>query len=180
MLKLKIKGTESYDEESGMFVYEDPFDLELEHSLVSLSKWESLFKKPFLGREAKTSEETIAYIMCMILDDKVDPLIVNKLEQGHINVIKEYIEDSKTATTIKKDGGSGGSRAIVTSELIYSWMVAYRIPFECQHWHLSRLLMLINVIDVQNKPQKKMSRNELLSRNKALNEQRRRALNSKG
>lgn len=180
MLKLIVHGEESYDEVKNEFIVTESFELELEHSLVSLSKWESIFKKPFLGKDNKTADETIAYIMCMMLDDTVDTKIVDKLSQQHINIIRNYIEETQSATTINNNNSGGPSRQIITSELIYAWMVNYRIPFECQHWHLSRLLMLINVIHIQNQPQKKMSKKEILNRNRALNEQRRKAMGTTG
>ncbi len=177
MLTINIPDMEFYDEIKNEFVYVKSQKLVLEHSLVSLSKWESKWKKPFFDKKPKTKEESIDYIRCMTVNS-VDPLIYKCITNRIMQAVNAYIEDPMTATTINQKNAP--SREIVTSELIYYWMVALSIPFECQKWHLNRLLTLINVCNIKNKPPKKMSRKDLVSRNAKLNAARRKALNTSG
>lgn len=180
MLRITIPSSEQYDEITNTFISTKEQKIDLEHSLVSISKWESKWKKPFLSREQKTIEETIDYIRCMTVTKNVDPMIYYSIPVDVVNKINDYIEDPMTATWINNKEGRSTSRQIITSELIYYWMVSYRIPFECQKWHLNRLLMLIQVCDEKNKPPKKMSKQQILSRNAALNASRRAKLHSNG
>lgn len=180
MLTVTIPSAERFDEETNTFITTKAQTLQLEHSLVSLSKWEAKWCKPFLTKEQKTSEEIIDYIRCMTITQNVDPNIYYSMTTEILQKIVDYIEAPMTATTIndQKKGGSG--REIVTSELIYYWMVAAQIPFECQKWHLNRLLMLIRICEIKNAPPKKMSKHEILSRNKSLNAARKAALGTSG
>lgn len=185
MLKIVVPSKvigEEYDEVKNEFI---PIKtkqqiLTLEHSLVSLSKWEAKWHKPFLSKKPRTNEESIDYIRCMTLTQNVDPNVYLALTPQLIAEVSAYINTSMTATTFSKQNGGPPNHEIVTSELIYYWMVSYGIPFECQKWHLSRLLTLINVCNVKNAPKKKMSRREILASNHALNAARRRKLNSRG
>lgn len=177
MLTLIIPETELYDEIQNEFRIIKEQKIVLEHSLVSISKWESKWHKPFLSKENKTHEETIDYIRCMTVNS-VDPIIYNYITYSMINQVNKYIEDPMTATTIKNR--EPPSREIITSEIIYYWMVALQIPFECQKWHLNRLLTLIQVCNIKNKPPKKMGKRELMSRNASLNAARRKALHTSG
>lgn len=179
MLKLTIKGDEYFDDETSMFVYSDPTTVTIEHSLVTVSKWESIWMKPFLSKTPKTNEEMFSYLECMMLDTDDTKQLVRKLTKSQVDTISNYIDSPMTATTVS-DNRKSGSRQIVTSELIYSWMVALNIPFECENWHLNRLLMLIKVCNAQHEPPKKMSNREILARNKALNDSRRKALGTRG
>lgn len=180
MLRIEIVIAESFNDDTQEFITEDSKELHLEHSLVSLSKWESKWEKPFLGNKDVTSDELLDYIKCMTLND-VDDDIYNELTQKNVDDIAEYIQGSHTATTISGSGGKKkNSREVVTSELIYYWMVAHRIPFECQYWQLNRLMTLVQICNVQNQPEKKMSKRELLERNKTLNAERRAKYNTKG
>ena len=154
--------------------------LNLEHSLVSISKWESKWKKPFISRDPKTEEESLDYIRCMTINPNVNPVVYYNIPPSVFESIRQYIDDPMTATWISSSEHRPPSRQIITSEVIYYWMVSYRIPMECQKWHLNRLLMLIQVCDEKNKPPKKMSKNQILSRNAALNAARRAKLHSKG
>ena len=177
MLTLIIPETELYDEINNEFRYIKEQKIVLEHSLVSISKWESRWHKPFLSREDKTHEETIDYIRCMTVNT-VNPIVYDYISSGMINQVNKYIDDPMTATTIShKDPPN---REIITSEIIYYWMVALQIPFECQKWHLNRLLTLIKVCNIKNKPPKKMGKKEIMSRNAALNAARRKALHTSG
>ncbi len=154
--------------------------LSLEHSLVSLAKWESKWCKPFLSNDKeKTYEETLDYIRFMTVTQNVDPRVYENLSRENIQKINDYIEAPMTATTIREKGGKG-SKEIVTAELIYYWMIALQIPFECQKWHLNRLLMLIRVCNVKNQPSKKMSKRDVMSRNTSLNAARRKAMGQRG
>lgn len=171
---------EQYDEKTGMFIDPKTRTLQLEHSLVSLSKWESKWHKPFLHSD-KTNEEIMDYVRCMTLTQNVTPDIYDKLSAKNINDIESYIDNSMTATTFSDEGPGKKNSEIVTSELIYYWMVAYQIPFDpCQKWHLNRLITLIRVCGVKNQPPKKMTKGEIMKRNAILNAQRRAKLNSKG
>lgn len=179
MLEIKIKTTELWDDEKEEFIDPKEETLKLEHSLVSLSKWESKWHKPFITKEQKTREETIDYIRFMTLNKNVDPDIYYCLSDADMSKINQYIDDPMTATTFSgKDKGT--SREQITAELIYYWMIALNIPFECQKWHLNKLLTLIRVCNIKNAPPKKMGKNDLMRRNAALNAARRKQLNSKG
>ena len=180
MLEIIIPATEQWDEKNQEFITSKEQILRLEHSLVSLSKWESKWKKPFLSNKEKTYEETIDYIKCMTLTQNVNDTVYNLLDKDNIEKINKYIGDPMTATTFKEDPNKKGGREIITSELIYYWMISLNIPFECQKWHLNRLLTLIKVCGIKNQPPKKMSKKDVMSRNAALNAARRKQMNSRG
>ena len=170
---------EYYDEEKNEFVYYDDHTIELEHSLVSISKWEAKWCKPFLTSTEKTAEEILDYVRCMTIDNELTLEEYARLTEDNLKAINEYIGSPMTATTFAKERNSGG-REIITSEIIYYWMVALNIPFECQYWHLNRLLTLVKVCNIKNNPPKKMSKQEVLARNRALNEARKREMNTRG
>lgn len=181
MLKISIPlGPEGFDEESGEFVSAESYVLELEHSLYSLSKWESKWHKPFLDNKGMTDEEATDYIKCMTINKDVDESIYYRLTAKNVEQINEYIVEPMTATTFSDNKGGKGGREIITAELIYYWMVALQIPFECQYWHLGRLLTLIRVCNIKNAPPKKRGKQDIMRQNAALNAQRRAKLNSKG
>lgn len=178
-ITITVPGVELFDEDKQQFVYTEDTVLVLEHSLVSLSKWEQIFQKAFLGPEAKTSEETIAYIHAMCLDDNIDGSVLLRLTQENVQEINRYIENPMTATTFSKMSGAP-SREIVTNEIIRYWMVTFQIPLEYETRHLNQLFTLVKVVNEKNKPQKKMSRSELAQRNRELNEQRKQKLGTTG
>lgn len=181
MLQITIPARDDlWDEPNGEFVTSKEQKLVLEHSLVSLSKWESKWCKPFLSRQEKTTEETIDYIRCMTLTQNVNPKVYNFLTDENIRDVNAYIEAPMTATWFSNSNTGKQNREQITAELVYYWMIVLNIPFECQKWHLNRLLTLIRVCEIKNSPPKKMSRSEILSRNAALNAARRKQLNSKG
>ena len=180
MLRITIPAVEQWDEIKQEFVSTKEQTLSLEHSLVSLSKWESKWCKAFLTKQEKTLEETLDYIKFMTLTQNVDPEVYNYLTNGNISEINEYIEVPMTATYFSDEKTSKTSREQVTAELIYYWMIALNIPFECQKWHLNRLLTLIKVCNIKNQPPKKRSKKDIMSRNAALNAARRKQLNTKG
>jgi len=153
----------------------------LEHSLVSLSKWESKWHKPFFTKGEKTNIESLDYIRCMtITPSDIDPLCYLGIPSHTIDTIHKYIEDSMTATTFSKDEHKVTNREIVTAEIIYYYMITLNIPFECQKWHLNRLLTLINVCNLKNQKPKALSQSETIARNRALNAERKARLNTKG
>ena len=180
MLQITIPAVELWDERKQEFITTKEQTLQLEHSLVSLSKWESKWCKPFLNKQKKTFEETLDYIKCMTLTQNVDPEVYNYLTNENIKEINEYIGAPMTATYFSDEKTSKTNREQVTAELIYYWMIALNIPFECQKWHLNRLLTLIKVCSIKNQPPKKRSKKDIMSRNAALNAARRKQLNTKG
>ena len=171
---------EGWDEEKQEFVEPKSQTLQLEYSLVSISKWESKWQKPFYSKKDMSTEETLDYIKCMTLTKNVDPDVYNHLTQENIKTILDYIGNPMTATTFGKETNSGNNREVITSELIYYWMIASNIPFECQKWHLNRLITLIRVCSIKNAPPKKRSKRDIMSRNAALNAARRKQFNSNG
>lgn len=179
MLKIIVPEMEYYDELNEEFIFAKEQVLQLEHSLVSISKWEAKWHTPFLDGKDKTFEQLIDYVRCMTITQNVNEEVYSRLTESNMNDINDYIENPMTATTFS-DNRQTPNREIITSEVIYYWMVSFNIPFECQKWHLNRLLTLIKVCNVKNNPPKKMSRNEILQRNKALNEARKKKLNTKG
>lgn len=180
MLELVIKSEELYDEANEEFVDQDSFTLRLEHSLVSLSKWESFFKKPFLSKGDKSQEELLWYIQAMNQTPNVPPEVFSRLGASEIDEINKYINDSMTATWFSEVPGSKGNTEIITAELIYYWMIAFTIPVEFEHWHLNRLLTLIRVCNIKNSKPKKMSKAEAAARQRQLNEQRLKELGTTG
>lgn len=180
MLQITLPAIEQWNEAKQEFVQTKGQTLQLEHSLVSLSKWESKWNKPFLTKDAKTNEETLDYIKCMTINQHVDPDVYNGLNMDHIRMINSYIEAPMTATTFNESKQNRHSREIITSELIYYWMIALNIPFECQKWHLNRLLTLIRVCNIKNTPPQKMSKQATARQYAQLNAARKQRMNTKG
>ena len=178
MLRIKIPAAKGWDPIKEEFIDLPETTLNLEHSLLSMSKWESIYHKPFLSRQEKTREETIEYIKCMTMDEDVDPYVYYMLTEDNLNAISDYIENPMTATTVREQKGQ--SRRIITNEVLYFQMFSYGIPKECENWHLNRLITLLKVFNAETAPQKSMSKTEILERNHKLNMQRRAMLNSKG
>lgn len=180
MLQITIPATEKWDEIKETFISTKEQTLELEHSLASLSKWESRWHKAFLSRQDKTFEETIDYIKCMTITRDINPNVYYNLTNENINQINKYIDEPMTATVISETNMGGTSREPITAEIIYYWMVSLNIPFECEKWHLNRLITFIKVCSIKNSPPKKMSKRSILRQNAALNEARKKQLNTKG
>ena len=181
MLRIEIPiSPEGWDEENEEFVESKVQTLQLEHSLVSLSKWESKWCKPFFSTDDKTYEEVLDYIKCMTLTQNVKPEVYKYLTEKNITEITDYINAPMTATTFNETSTKGRGRDIITSELIYYWMITFNIPVEFQKWHINRLLTLIRVCEIKNSPGKKMSSKEITSQYAALNAARKKKLNTKG
>jgi hypothetical protein len=180
VLITEVPMREGFDRKKKEFVTLVGFDLKLEHSLVSLSKWESNFKKPFLSDEPKTPEETLWYVKTMILNDEVPEDLFDKISKRNFEEIYAYIDDPMTATWFNEVVNRKRNTEVITAEVIYYWMVEFNIPVEFQHWHLNRLLTLIKVCNQKKSPPKKMSPREILERQRSLNEQRLAKLGTKG
>ena len=197
MLKIVIKSKEHYDEDRNVFFMFPAKDtqLTLEHSLLSISKWEEKWHKPFLNDEQLTEEQTLDYIRCMCVNpssDSVDMMLLLNLSEENVKEINNYIANKMTATFFNdKDIKKKSDKRIVTNELIYYWMTAYQIPFSCEKWHINKLLTLIKVCNAENeaanekaksstnKKVPKMSKSQIASRD-ALNAKRKAALHTKG
>lgn len=180
MLQITIPAAEQWDEVNQEFVNLKEQTLQLEHSLVSISKWESKWNKAFLSSKEKSVEETIDYVRCMTLTKNVKPEIYNFLTADNLSEINRYIDAPMTATYFMEDESKSGGRETITSELIYYWMIALNIPFECQKWHLNRLLTLVKVCNIKNAPPKRKSKQDIMRRNAKLNAERRKKMHSKG
>lgn len=180
MLTITVGSEPTYDEETGEFGSQGGFELQLEHSLVSLSKWESMHEKPFLDTQNKTEEEITSYIECMMLSPNPPGDFFLRLSKENIEEINDYISRKMTATWFSEVQPQSRNSEIVTSELIYYWMTAFNIPFECENWHLNRLFTLIRICNIKQEKPKEMSRAEVARRNRELNEQRRKMLGTKG
>lgn len=181
MLQITVPDIELYDEEKEEFINVKGQTLRLEHSLVSLRKWESKWCKSFLSKTSnKTDEELLDYIKCMTVTQNVNPDIYKYLPPASIQQVYDYINAPMTATVFSEDKSSKNNREVITAEIIYYWMIALNIPFECQTWHLNTLLTLIRVCNIKNQPPKKRSKKDIMSRNAALNAARRKQLNTRG
>lgn len=184
MLEIIIQKGEFFDEKTQEFIMMNKdTKLQLEHSLISLKKWESKWHKPYLKDEDKTIEEIIDYVRCMTINHIEDQSVYNCLSSDNIKQITDYIRNPMTATWFSKDKSTGTpkfSEAVITNEIIYYWMISLNIPVEFQKWHLNQLLTLIKVVNIKNSPKKKMSREEEATQRKALNAARRAKYNSKG
>ncbi len=180
MLQLVVPGLEKYDEVNNEFIYVSEQTLTLEHSLLSISKWESTYCKPFLTDKGLTYEETINYIRCMTLDENVDPEVYTRITNTQIEIVKQYMNAPMTATVVTDSKSKKGNNKIITNELVYYWMITSNIPMECETWHFNRLMMLIRVYNAESQPARKMSMRERMTQNRALNASRRKQLNSKG
>ena len=180
MLRITIPAAELWDEVNERFIYTNEQTLQLEHSLVSLSKWESKWRKAFLGKQDKTEEEILDYIKCMTITQNVNPEVYTRLTASNYKEINAYIEAPMTATFFSEDSLPKSNHEIVTAELIYYWMIAFNIPVEFQKWHLNKLLTLIRVCSIKNNPPKRRSKREIMKRNAALNAARKKRLNTRG
>lgn len=184
MLVITVPAVESFDEATSTFVEFDAVTIELEHSLASISKWESEFERAFLGPDPHTQEQVIGYIRCMCTTPNVDPSIFLRLSSENFDQINAYINRKMTATWFSETKQSGRGREVVTSEVVYFWMSHYSIPFEAEHWHFNKLMTLIRVANAKNDTGKKKpdraTRAEMLRQRRALNERRKAELGTSG
>ena len=181
MLTITIPASEYYNQkEDRFYTLSKPQTITLEHSLVSISKWEAKWHKPYLSEDPKTLEESIDYVRCMTLTQNVKPDVYNFLSRDNFLDINAYINDPMTASSVSNKNEKRRSREIVTSELIYYWMIALTIPMKCEKWHLNRLLMLIRICEAKQEPLKKMSKGDVMRSNKSLNAARRKKTGSRG
>lgn len=180
MLTIIIPQAELWDERNECFIYTKERKLQLEHSLVSIAKWESKWGKPFITKADKTTEEIVDYVRCMTITQNVPDECYNYLTNKNIQEVNDYIALPMTATWFRERKNVSPNREQVTAELIYYWMISFNIPMECQKWHLNRLLTLIRVFNEKNQPKKKMSQKDLLRQHAAINAANRKRFNSKG
>ncbi len=180
MLRIVIGATENYDDSSSEFVKQGGIEIDLEHSLLSVSKWESKHEVPFLNKEEKTGEEVLDYIRCMCLTPDTPPELFHNLSQANIEDINRYIDRKMTATWFAEEHGAPKTSEVITAELIYYWMTVFQIPFEAEHWHLNKLFTLIRICNIKQAKPKKMSRQEIAARNRELNAKRKERFNTTG
>jgi len=180
MLEITVPGIEFFDDDTEEFITVGDTVIRLEHSLVSLSKWESLWEKPFLSEEAKTVEQTMSYIRLMLLTPNVATDVLVRLSEDNINDINGYINAKQSATFFNESIQPAHKKEIITSELIYYWMLTLNVPIECEEWHLNRLFTLIKVCSEKNAPQKKRGRREILDDHARINAQNRAKMGTTG
>lgn len=182
MLTILVPKRRLFDETTQRFFEAEAVLLKMEHSLLSIAKWESKWNKSYISTQKKSSDEVLDYFRQMTIspaENKLPPAFFATIPQETVAEIIDYINAPMSATIFYETNGAK-SREVITSELIYFWMIQYQIPFECEKWHLNRLLTLIRVCGIKNSPKKKLSRNALLARNAKLNEERKRRLNTTG
>lgn len=181
MLQVTIPAYEWFDESTNTFGHTNDTTLQLEHSLVSIHRWEQKWCKPFLGKDPKTFEECIDYVRCMTLNQNIDPLVYRGITPDVMEKINSYIEAPMTATWFsEKDNHGPVHHETITSEVIYYWMISLNIPWECRKWHLNTLLTLVRVCNVKNAPKRRQSRREMMEQRSAMNKARRARLGTKG
>lgn len=181
MLTVVVPGKELWNKETNKFEYTADTVLHLEHSLVSLSKWEEIFKKPFLGKDERTDEEAIGYIIAMTLTEDVPNDVYSRLSAENMTAIGDYINDNRTATWFNEKKGGSTNTQTLTSELLYAWMFMGGVDKSCETWHLSRLITLLRTIKLENEPKKKTRPDSsALSDRARLNAQRKAALGTTG
>lgn len=180
MFEIPVGEAEIFNEETFEIFRTKPTVLKLEHSLLSISKWESKWKIPFLKEKEKTTEQFLDYIRCMTITQNIDPRIYKGLSYSELKAIKEYIDDPMTATWFNDQQNTKKNGRTVTSELIYCWMTQNNIPFECEKWNFNRLMTLIRVCNAENAPKKKMGKDAVFRQNSALNEKRKKAMHTRG
>lgn len=176
MLVIEVVTSESYDETTEQFVPGEKVRLELEHSLVSLSKWEEIHEKPFLSSAKRTDEETISYVKTMIVGEEPSPEVFYHLIKNHLGEIMTYVSAKKSGTHLTAQTPGSGRRETITAELIYYWMTEMNVDMSFQHWHLNKLFTYLRLHALKRTPAKKLT----LAERRALNEERRKAWNTTG
>lgn len=180
MLEIIVPENEFYDVQQNRFIFVPACTLTLEHSLISIAKWESKWHIPYLTDKKKTVEQEMDYIRCMIVTPIKDLQILSSFTKQNIRDIRAYIEDPMTATTFSKST-QPASKRVITAEVLYSRMFASNIPMECQKWHLNRLVTLLKACDILNNSNpSKMSKQQTIAYNARQNAMRRAKHNTKG
>lgn len=181
-IKIIVPAVEAYDPATSSFIDWPAVEIEMEHSLASLSKWEASFGKPFLTKTEKTTEEVVAYFQCMCLTPNIPREVFERIDMDLFKQINDYIDSKQTATWFREIPGqpARNSRQTVTAEVLFNWMIQMNVPMEFQHWHLNRLFTQLKVISQANQPKKKVGRQEAMAQQRALNAQRRAQMNSSG
>lgn len=177
---MTVPGVDYFDDTTQEFVQVGEYALELEHSLVSLSKWEAIHEKPFLSKDQRSTEETLSYVNCMSLKGDIPPEVLQRLSEDNAEAIQKYLAANMTATTFNEPNNPSPTREIITNEVIYSWMVALQIPLECENWHLNRLITLIKVVNAKSSKPKPMSNADRIAQQRAINRKRREELGTTG
>jgi hypothetical protein len=180
MLTIAVGATSVFDDDTQEFGFDGGYKLQLEHSLVSLSKWEAIHEKPFLATEDRTPEEVLSYIECMVVSENPPGSFLEELSKENLEEINAYIERKMTATWFSEVQPQTRNSEAITAELIYYWMTVFQIPFECQYWHLNRLFTLIRICNIKQEKPKPMSRAEQARRQRELNELRKKQWNTTG
>lgn len=180
MLTITVGATDFFNEETGSFEIHGGTELQLEHSLVSLSKWEAIHETPFLGESKKTPEQLLSYIECMLLTENPPGNLLEKLSKDNVDTVQTYIDRKMTATWFSEVRPQARNQEVITAELIYYWLTVFHIPFECETWHLNRLFTLVRICSLKQDKPKKMSRAEVARRNRELNAQRKAQMGTKG
>lgn len=182
VLTIMVGATSVFDETDDRFREDGGFELQLEHSLVTLSKWESEYEKPFLANTDKTADEVLAYIRYMVQSPNPPEDFLEKLTQENVEAINAYINKKMTATWFNDlTPRAKRNSEVVTAELVYYWMTVFRIDWEAQHWHFNKLMTLVRICNLKNdNSPKKMTRGEIQARNRELNAQRRAQMGTKG
>jgi len=156
-------------------------ELTFEHSLVSLSKWEAFYEKPFYSKESQTEEETKKYLLFMLLPENLPIDFSSWITAKHVEVVQEYINSKQTATTFTEVPDGRPSTETITNEVIYSWLVTFGIPFHpVETWHLNRLMTIVKIMGIKSTKPKKMTRSQQAEKYRKLNEQRRKDLGTTG
>ena len=180
MLTIYVGATEHYNEKTQEFVYSGGVPVQFEYSLATLSKWESKFEKPFLGKQEKTRDEVLGFVQEMIVSPEIPPAVLQNLTQKNWDDLNAYMNSKQTATWFSDSPEPKTSREVITAELIYYWMVTFNIPWEAQHWHLNKLFTLIKVFNAKSEKPKKMTPGEAAARRRQLNEERRKQYGTTG
>lgn len=175
MLELHLPETEFFDRANSKIIRVPEVTLHLKHSLLTLSKWETIWEIPFLGEGKKTTEQLYSYVNIMAGGD-LDELTLSRLTSEHYEKLNAYLSSKQSATWFSESPNQRRSTQTVTSELIYFWMTTYNIPFECENWPFPRLMNLIRIASIKNDPdagKKKRNKSQMLSERAMLNKKRR-------
>lgn len=175
MLELHISETELWDPVSEKFLLVKEQSLPLEHSLLSISKWEEKWHKPMplINNERLSGDEFLDYVRCMTISRNPDPLVYRCITAREVEAIMAYINDPHTATWFGNEKSGGNDKRPLTTELIYHLMFAFGVSKECEKWHLNRLMTQLRVEYEESKPSKKKTPAEIAERHRMLNAKRR-------